>query len=810
MSDTTPEINETDLEVRLSEAIRIAFPSIDEGRLRHQKTFTLKLGHEGIKINGTKPSLVGGRLDILVEIDQVPLAILELKKPGEPLDDAVTKQGLSYARLLDQTRIPPLVIVTNGKECRFYRTWDGTEWVVSNRDAAAVQSLFASAGTASAENLDEAVRHLLEIIPGAWAQAIRSYTKFEIDAITGDIADLSKSVATGFSLMRKAGLGIVYLLANGQNKIALRGEPFSGKTNIMASLCTLPAIKNFCFLYVNLATSTEGVFDRIASALAAEFFRTFPKDQLKTWIINQLQREKEIRLVVLLDGIDSTDPVHYRNDLDFLARQANKGLLHLVIAGHNELIASLCTISGKTTPTVVGEKLMTISLERLDKEELQAVEKLLFENHEALLEDCSDLVLELHEPRILRLLASQLGKVENDVKPSSGQNEVMVLFSTPNPRWFEAFWHIYSTPESREHFRRLGHALMADSLNQVDAGGVLRMRALGALKVETVERLLDSERIKWLREKGFLQFVFRSNGLRLYLPKIPELLVVAAAQIIAEDASKIFHINDGKAAAKHIITQSERLPYNGITCALATKFAGEIDPEILQFAFDALLSSSPRFEKADLEATFGILRPDGNVFKFSRADLKIDEHEQIGTWANIHPWLALSYLITQPMEGSGVAGLRMTTIATVGSSKVPIMGINQSPSLHSGPVEMHEMPGGISLLHGRFALLEPIMEAIQTSMHQHPVEMRLLCQTAVTDLNLPLIYRLLNAVQRMEGSTDTVTSALATELIPALREGLKEAFIHINDEPQEPPRTGQDWQAQHPTIKAETDSNSTS
>ena len=53
-------------------------------------------------------------LDILLELDGRPLAILELKKPGEALDTSVSRQGLSYARLISDYQMPPLVITSNG------------------------------------------------------------------------------------------------------------------------------------------------------------------------------------------------------------------------------------------------------------------------------------------------------------------------------------------------------------------------------------------------------------------------------------------------------------------------------------------------------------------------------------------------------------------------------------------------------------------------------------------------------------------------------------------------------------------------
>ena len=58
---TDAKINEAELEVRLSEAIRRLFPALDRGRIRHQKILTLKLGHHEVKLDGTNAKTKKGR-----------------------------------------------------------------------------------------------------------------------------------------------------------------------------------------------------------------------------------------------------------------------------------------------------------------------------------------------------------------------------------------------------------------------------------------------------------------------------------------------------------------------------------------------------------------------------------------------------------------------------------------------------------------------------------------------------------------------------------------------------------------------------
>jgi type I site-specific restriction endonuclease len=126
--------------------------------IEHQKTFTIRLGHTDHTI-GTKQDWAGGRADILVKSGGKPLAVVELKAPGESLDTGVAGQALSYARLTEP--MAPLAIVTNGQDTRVSRSFDGQELDTKTFDAAAVAERFNDAGRLAEATYDAAVRELL-------------------------------------------------------------------------------------------------------------------------------------------------------------------------------------------------------------------------------------------------------------------------------------------------------------------------------------------------------------------------------------------------------------------------------------------------------------------------------------------------------------------------------------------------------------------------------------------------------------------------------------------------------------------------
>ena len=223
---------------------------------------------------------------------------------------------------------------------------DGSRWTADTRDEKALQDLFALAGNAAAEDLDRAVQYLLASIPAAWTEALRGYTHRQIDSLTGAIDDLRKPIAYDFFIPRMATLVVHELLSKGYRKLALTGDPLSGKTNVLAGLCRMEHLTSKCFLYVDLASSSEGIFDQIASTFSEEFFRTFTKEQIRSWLLNQLPRHPDHPLVVLVDGIDSVKLNLVQKDLDTLAKMADKGRLSLVLAGHPESVDALAIVKG--------------------------------------------------------------------------------------------------------------------------------------------------------------------------------------------------------------------------------------------------------------------------------------------------------------------------------------------------------------------------------------------------------------------------------------------------------------------------------
>lgn len=68
---TTRE-TEADLEARINAAVRVAFPWLPSGALKHQTRFLFKFGRAVVEIDGAAVSSAQARADVLVQFNNTP------------------------------------------------------------------------------------------------------------------------------------------------------------------------------------------------------------------------------------------------------------------------------------------------------------------------------------------------------------------------------------------------------------------------------------------------------------------------------------------------------------------------------------------------------------------------------------------------------------------------------------------------------------------------------------------------------------------------------------------------------------------
>jgi hypothetical protein len=82
-------------EAEIRAALRRTFPWIPAAGLKHHTKFRFQLAHAVITVDGKKAYRAEGHADIIIEAKGIPLAVMELKRRGNPLTAEDARQGLS-------------------------------------------------------------------------------------------------------------------------------------------------------------------------------------------------------------------------------------------------------------------------------------------------------------------------------------------------------------------------------------------------------------------------------------------------------------------------------------------------------------------------------------------------------------------------------------------------------------------------------------------------------------------------------------------------------------------------------------------
>lgn len=185
-------MNEATLEGHLNATLNQIFVGPVRPRIQHQKTLVLKLGHHNVQVDGFLKAETRGRLDVLLLLDDVNIAVLELKRPGLTLTEGDEDQAWSYARLLHP--MPAFFIVTNGEDTRIFRTYDKSRVEGETLDEQAIIDQISVAAEAATESEQVAIHCLLGQSPEVFRAIFRRISYKQLRFVMGSIGDVTRPV----------------------------------------------------------------------------------------------------------------------------------------------------------------------------------------------------------------------------------------------------------------------------------------------------------------------------------------------------------------------------------------------------------------------------------------------------------------------------------------------------------------------------------------------------------------------------------------------------------------------------------------
>jgi hypothetical protein len=326
----------------------LAALGIQPDQVRAQHTFSLRLGRNMI-LNERRDGVGTGRLDFLVvNADETPLFVVELKRPDEELSDDDRDQGISYARLVHP--IAPLVLVTNTRESRLYDTI--TREPLSSADSA---TLIRSGGRLSAdEDLHvraEALEHFIGYSRENVATFSRKQRESRMRGLRGGDGLRARRYEPDLYVRREAVRGdISAFLASSKPVFALGGRSGFGKTNEMCAMAEELGNSHVVLFFNGTELSSS-----FSSALTGEFNWFFSQDLALAQICRRLANlaDRSGRpVLIFIDAVDEAGAADLPQELGELVSHLDEfgWRIRLVISAKPEEWGRFAETRGVPSP----------------------------------------------------------------------------------------------------------------------------------------------------------------------------------------------------------------------------------------------------------------------------------------------------------------------------------------------------------------------------------------------------------------------------------------------------------------------------
>lgn len=509
----------------MSEALARAFPSVPARDFRHQERFIVTVGHETLKVDGLRDWKAVGRADIILFHQNRPLAVVELKRAGLALTDDDRRQGQSYANQL--TPRPPLVIVTNGTDCRLFDSSTGAPWVPESAEGEIVTKLFENAAKVAAANLDWAIEVLMGPDAGVWPGAVRARTRHVLNQMTGPASTHAKPFATDFLIPRVATVAVNRAFDAGQSTILITGAPLSGKSHILREFAERMATsETYAVFLVRGGRGGAGLFQRIANTLSAALEWAVTADDIRQWLRRLSRSVGDPVLVLAIDGVVPDSPI--ANDIEELSESGFGSRLRLLATTDDA--GGLLSGSNARDVTALGGAAQTIPVEVLSQIEFQKAQEVLAAHRIGFLKG-ADFASEYRAPWLLRTLLA-------DINQGSRQAEHGVALSSMLGIWFiDAVRKRFAgVGEAARGFRLLARDFVADVARtsselalEISHGFVVRRDALQQPAHDVIESLAA---------QGWLRTYRHAGGEDVIAPRAPDLFLSELAYAISEELER--------------------------------------------------------------------------------------------------------------------------------------------------------------------------------------------------------------------------------------------------------------------------------
>lgn len=321
-------------DVRLLVARYFSELGFESDELSAEDVFSIHIGHNDIVIGAKRDrASVTARSDLLLMRQGRPFAVVELKAPDHALTDADARQGISYARLLEE--IAPFAIITNGAETRAYDVLAPLSTPIPL--TAIGDSSWYRAGERLTGIGDDLRYEAARVLVGVNAYTLDSLCSQQMDRVLEDLKGSASQAKTYvpdvYTPRQSANEALAAWLRTEQPCFALVGDSGLGKTTLLCATAEALATEHFVLFFRALHLPPDG----LGEALRREFAWEFQHDRDPAYIIsrfNDLARAHGRKFVVIIDGLDEYRHSHeaLQTELRDLAQRLRGSVVRLLLS----------------------------------------------------------------------------------------------------------------------------------------------------------------------------------------------------------------------------------------------------------------------------------------------------------------------------------------------------------------------------------------------------------------------------------------------------------------------------------------------
>ncbi|MBS1773956.1 MAG: hypothetical protein JST82_13950 [Bacteroidetes bacterium] len=756
-------MNEAELQSRIAEFTKKFLPTFAEATITQQHSFSLKLGHHNIIVDGAEPGKYAKRAiyDILIEVNGKPLILLELKRLGLPITTEDRKQGLSYARLTHE--ITPITVLTNGNETIVLNTFTNEEITGSAITEDIVQNVLSKGINLAANDYKNAIELLFEKDRNIVFSVINNITAQTFGRMTGELNEYNKPICRDFIVKRDVHDKFIEELDTSKF-CSLVGDPLAGKTNFLFQLFEDMRVQHHGVLYIDCQDTQYSIFQMIANSLTRELRYLVTPDKVREWLLLSFDDATDKKFIVICD--------HLRYNSNVKLFEEITELTHLLLNTNNCIVVSTDTANyaliaknpDRHVETVIGKLFKKMVLKTFSIDEYKNAHQTLIEKFKILIVHGGQYAKEYRNPRIWRLLIEAYGDEEKE-------GALRAIDSVPS---FDMLEVLAGSIQIHENviadFKALAKAYI-ENIQSIRKKPELSLMSLNMAVVQEayLKKYINTDAENRLLNSGFLERRVTEHYDIIYLPKLPEILSVFAIEYLKDKYAPLF-------ASKFDITYHEfmqtceYLPYGEIIAGIVILRLGK-QPKIFSDIMNKLMQDKPVLEVSSGERLLQLYMPDyGNI------RLKIKSDEESRFLGNSFPFLVLSHIVRERIgdDSENPDLIRFKIMVEIANTDFIMRRADEI--LMTEGLPQYDFEGVGSFTSSEVGIIEPIVQSLKYNMLTTPKYFGELFEFAKANKLYHLLHRLYLAGRGAAEIGNTETIQLADEAENAFTEMLPVMF----------------------------------